>query len=336
MKIPKRRRGRQSTALAEAYRADLVAFCEALEAIDNTLDIKVSSRGWCYALEEHGLGKDEFDYAQRLINDCRKSGLLPVDFTASDESRRVDGLLGYVDHTTPAEEAMYIVDDIWDRVYGYSPIAFWDDQIYYAEMLVEKIDLKSIFKPVCSDFNIPIGNAKGWSDINSRADMMRRFSKHEREGRRCVLLMCNDFDPGGLAISNTIKSNLNDLAEAVGWNPDNLIVDRFGLNADFIESSGLSWIDNLETSSGKRLDNPKHKDHHKPYVQDYLKKYGVRKCEANSLVVNVKAGRDLCRDAITSYVTEEAVEEYDLRINTAQDAVREALPAALKDAADNI
>jgi len=87
MKIPKRRRGRQSTALAEAYRADLVAFCEALEAIDNTLDIKVSSRGWCYALEEHGLGKDEFDYAQRLINDCRKSGLLPVDFTASDIDR---------------------------------------------------------------------------------------------------------------------------------------------------------------------------------------------------------------------------------------------------------
>jgi hypothetical protein len=74
------------------------------------------------------------------------------------------------------------------------------------------------------------------------------------------------------------------------------------LNADFIEANGLSWIDNLETSSGGRLDDPRHTDHRKPYVQTYIREFGVRKCEANPLVVTPEAGRQLCRDAILQYV----------------------------------
>ena len=47
---------------------------------------------------------------------------------------------------------------------------------------------------------------------------------------------------------------------------------------------GDVWINNLETASGKRLDDPKHPDHKKPYVQDYIREFGVRKREANALV----------------------------------------------------
>jgi hypothetical protein len=43
---------------------------------------------------------------------------------------------------------------------------------------------------------------------------------------------------------------------------------------------GLTWIDNLETSSGEQLDDPDHADHDKRYVQDYIANFGVRKCEA--------------------------------------------------------
>lgn len=336
IQIPKRKKGRQSESALESYQEAVAKFCKELVEINRTLDIKVSSRGWCYILESHGLTKGEFGYAQRLINDCRKSGLLPVDFTAADETRATEGLPEYVDITEPDEEAADIVDQVWNLVYQYNPVDFWARQEVYVEMLVEKIDLKSIFAKVCRKFHVPIGNAKGWADINSRAAMMRRFAAHEAKGRECVLLMCNDHDPGGLSISNTIKSNLYDLASAVGWNPDNLIVDRFGLNADFIERHGLSWVDNLETSSGKHLDDPRHKDHFKPYVQTYISRYGARKCEANSLVVNIEAGREMCRQAITKYVTQEAVNEHQGLIAEAQEAVREALPAALKAAADEL
>jgi len=38
-------------------------------------------------LEERGLGKGDFDKAQKTINDCRKSGLLPLDICSSDDTR---------------------------------------------------------------------------------------------------------------------------------------------------------------------------------------------------------------------------------------------------------
>ena len=59
-------------------------------------------------------------------------------------------------------------------------------------------------------------------------------------GRQCVLLYCGDHDPGGLQISGLIRSNLADLSGAVGWSPERLTIDRFGLNHDFIEEQGLT------------------------------------------------------------------------------------------------
>jgi hypothetical protein len=99
------------------------------------------------------------------------------------------------------------------------------------------------------------------------------FKRHEAEGRQDVLLNCCDHDPGGLNISEFLRSNLNDLARAVNWRPNKLIIERFGLNYDFIEAQRLTWIDNL------------HPDHNKPYVENYLKQFGARKVEANALVL---------------------------------------------------
>jgi hypothetical protein len=92
---------------------------------------------------------------------------------------------------------------------------------------------------------------------------MKRFAEHEAAGRQCVLLLCGDHDPGGLHITDKMRKNLSDLSGAVGWTPENLIISRFGLNADFINRHRLTWIDNLETSSGKQLDDENHDDHYK-------------------------------------------------------------------------
>jgi len=127
-----------------------------------------------------------------------------------------------------------------------------------------------------------------------------------------VLLLCNDHDPGGLHISETMRSNLNDLSAQVGWSPDNLIIDRFGLNADFIEANNLTWID----------DDRRHPDHFKPYVQNYLAAFGARKCEANALVVVPEIGRQLCRDAILRYVDATAPRHYQRRLERARRALR--------------
>ena len=190
---------------------------------------------------------------------------------------------------------------------------------------VEKIGLFNLFEEPTAEFHVPLTNLGGWSDINSRAEIMRRFAYWERRGKQCVLLACNDHDPGGFNISDFIKSNLNDLEGAVGWSPENLMVDRFGLNAAFIRRHRLSWIENLETASGDDLSDERHPDHYKPYVQNYLKQFGARKVEANALIVRPEAGRELCRQAILKYVSQSAVDAYRRRLSVEQRKVQAAV-----------
>jgi hypothetical protein len=317
------------TAASEAaYQAQLAKFCRTIKDINSTLDFQVSSRGWCYILEEQGLGKGDFEAAQKLINQCRKDGTLPLDICAVDESRTADNLES-IDETTPEEEAEEILGYVHHAHSHYRPFSFWDDLNVYVEMAVEKIDLKSLFSPVCDEFNIPICNVKGWTDINGRAAMMQRFAQWESAGKRCVLLYCGDHDPGGLQISSLLPKNLADLEAAVGWSPDQLTVNRFGLNADFIKRHRLTWIDNLETSSGGNLADPRHPDHHKSYVQSYLKQFGARKVEANALIVRPEAGRELCRQAILKYVPASAIAKYENKLKHAQNVVRKEIAKRL-------
>jgi hypothetical protein len=259
------------------------------------MDFDIGGRGWCYILERHGLRKGDFDAAQRLINDCRKSGGLPLDICQEDASRATIGLEHDLDTDDVSVEVESGIDFIRDSAHkNYTPISFWDDINAYVEVGVEKLDLRNLFESVCREFRVAITNFKGWSDLNSRAAMMRRFADHEAAGRQCVLLLCGDHDPGGLRITEKMRKNLKDMSGAVGWTPENLIISRFGVNADFIDANGLIWINNLETSSGGNLDDENHDDHKKEYVQDYIAKFGVRKCEANALRCNLRIHKPRC------------------------------------------
>ena len=122
-----------------------------------------------------------------------------------------------------------------------------------------------------------------------------------------------------------MRANLEDLSKQVGWRPTDLTIVRFGLNADFIDRHRLTWIDNLETSSGGKLDDSTHPDHKKAYVQDYIAEFGVRKCEANALVVEPEIGRRLCRDAILQYVPADAVERYERKLESVRKRLRQTL-----------
>ncbi len=328
--IPKRQTGRQSAAAIERYDRDLAEFCAALEQIDSTLEFKVSSRGWCYLLEEYGLNKGDFDSAQGLINDCRKDGRLPIDFVLMDQSRAFDGQ-EVIWHDDAVGAARYIVKEIAAAHLRFTPRSFWDDKDVYIQAVVEKIDLKNIFGPVFKRFRIPYANAKGWGDLNIRADMMRRFQEWEDEGKDCVLLYFGDHDPGGLQISEYLRSNMEDLADAIGWSPEDLTIDRFGLNHDFIEEHGLIWIDNLETSSRRHLDDPRHPDHHKSYVQDYIEQFGVRKVEANALVTRIEAGRELCLQAILKYLGDDDPDTYEDEVQEWRQGVKGLVSEYLED-----
>lgn len=121
IRFPENRKGRRSKADQEHHDRFLSELADRIREIDSTLDFKVSSRGWCYILEEYGLLKGAFNKAQRIINDLRKSGCLPLSITVEDESRVATGMPP-VDSRTPSEFAEDKVDALDDAASYYDPL----------------------------------------------------------------------------------------------------------------------------------------------------------------------------------------------------------------------
>jgi len=298
-----------------------------LQHIQSTMDFKVTRRGWAYILEGapyNKITKDQFKALEESIDEARKRGFLPLYFTAEDEMRGVSNI------EKPTETIDEFIEgwfdsfiDCWMRY----DISFWKDQTYYIEMLVEKLDIKELNKNVCAKYHIPIATGRGWADISQRGKMMERFRNAQENGLRPILLYEGDFDPPGLKISDQLRKNLFDIADAVGWQPtdDNLIIERFGLNYNFIEENNLSWINNLITSSGKDIGSSNHIYYDAWNVAEYIEKYGKRKCELNSLVTRPKAGRQLCEDAIKKYLGDDALSKFAVREKAMQKAVRDRI-----------
>lgn len=291
----------------------LIEFAEVVEALSEKAGFKISARGWCYQMEQEGyINKSQFGKVEEAINRCRREGFLPVDFVAEEDSRAFEGVEKESDRSI--EDTLdWMLRDVIDGQKYYTP-DWWEGEEYYIQMVVEKIDLKTLFAPVCSEYHIPVANARGWSSIHQRAEYARRFKEAEDAGLKCVLLYCGDHDPDGLRISDTLRKNLEQVQHIrwsdgkLGYDPEGLTIKRFGLNYDFIKKMKYTWIDNLITNgkdkSGIPLDLSKktHRNHELPYVQKYLKKIGARKCEANAIVTTPKEARDLVRKEIESWV----------------------------------
>ena len=288
---------------------ELEAFSSQLRALIRRIGFKLSARGWCYQLEGFGLiNKGQFNRIQNLINECRKGGYLPIDFVAEEEARQF-ACVHEPTRVPPAQFLRSSLNNLMMLERLYIP-DYWGDERFYIQMLVEKVDLKTLFKPICERYHIPIATSKGWSSISQRAEIASRFKIAETRGLRPVLLYCGDHDPYGLAISDTLMNNLGEVSGAVRWTTNNLIIDRFGLNYDFIQENNLSWIENLITGSGREPNRSN------PIVSRYIETFGERKVEANAIVVIPDTARDLCRSVIERYLGSEVLSRFQAKEET--------------------
>lgn len=306
------------------YELRLESFAQEILAINNqrTHPIKLSSRGWCYVLE--GLGKihkGEFDASQKAINDCRKIGLLPIDFVAQDQdvTRQFKGI-----HIAAHPRAK--LGDLRKEIKDFLNVLpsvttdYSIDEEYYVMMCVEKGDLLNLFKPLCDQYHVPIVSSKGWYPILLRADIATLSKRAEENGLTPVLLLFYDHDPVGLKISGRFRKNLRDCERGTGWSPDEVIIERFGLNKEDIDKYGLMWIENLKSSSGK---DP---DWRRRDVREYVAVHGKRKCEGNALFKNdetLRVAETLCRNAIEKYYGTAAIERFQKKEESMKEKFKE-------------
>lgn len=312
---------------------------EAIEQLAAESGYRFGPRGWAYYAE--GLGmitKGEFDRFEKLLTDMRKDGELDPDVIEPDASRMATDVYDFeASDVTPEEQAQWAIEDISDNLRtwarGYHEIGYWDDLDYYVEMIVEKKDLVQIFKSTADRYNIRITNGKGDTDIHTRLAILKRFRKHTNEGRRCVLLAIGDHDPKGLHIVEGLHRNIMSCANLKGldWYDPEFEVVPIGLTEHQIDTLGLMKINNLETGGGKDLSDRRHPDHYKPYVQDYISRFGVWKCEANALVGNPREARGLLESAINRFIPASHPRAVEERNEPGKDAVREAISRLVQD-----
>lgn len=312
---------------------------EAIERLSHETGYKFGPRGWAYYAEGLGLiTKGEFDRFEKLLTDMRKDGDLDPDVIEPDASRMATEVYDFeASGHSPEDHAQFAIDEISDRLRAWSrsfyEAGYWDGLDYYVEMIVEKKDLVQIFRSTADRYNVRITNGKGDTDIHTRLAMLKRFRDHSYEGRRCVLLAVGDHDPKGLHIVDGLHRTIMSCANIKGldWDEPDFEVVNIGLTEDQIESLGLMKIGNLETGGGRDLSDPRHPDHFKPYVQDYIARFGVWKCEANALVGNPRGAQGLLEDAINRFIPANHPSDIEIENEPAQEEVRREISRLVKD-----
>lgn len=291
-------------------KAARTAMGEVIERMSRETGYRFGPRGWAYYAEGLGLiTKGEFDRFEKLLTDMRKDGELDPDVIEPDASRMATEVHDFdADEDTPEGHAQYAVDEIGERLKAwtraYHETGYWDGLDYYVEMIVEKKDLVQIFRSTADRYNVRITNGKGDTDIHTRLAILKRFRDHTYAGRRCILLAVGDHDPKGLHIVDGLHRNIMSCCTIKGldWDDPDFDVVPIGLTERQIDDLGLMKIGNLETGGGRDLSDPRHPDHHKPYVQECLARFGVWKCEANALVGNPIRARALLENAINRFI----------------------------------
>lgn len=314
--LPRMGSGRANAEKKKEFRWEVEQVVLWMQNYVDTLGFAPVARSWLYAFESEAvITKGDFVWAGKWLADRRKEGLIPFELVACDTTRELEGNDTYDNEATPREYINSQLRKSLEQAALYWPTSYWKTQTYFPILWTEKRDLVKLFEPVLPAA-IRRFASKGQADVNSRVALIKECKWAEGNHLQPVILYCGDHDPMGLQISNGIAENLKDIAEVMGWakslkwmEGDGRIV-RFGLNADFIKDAGLLWIDGLETSSGDDLAREGHKHHKFEYVQNYLEQFGERKVEANALIANPAAARELIRKELWQWLSEAGHEQW--------------------------
>ncbi len=319
--LPRMGSGRVSEARREHFIASVREVVAWMQAYTSRLGFVPVARSWLYALESEGkITKGDFTWASKWLADRRKEGLIPFDLVGADTTRQLTGKDVYDQEATPREYINRQLRSSLEQASMYWPSSFWKHQTHYPIIWSEKLDVLKLFKPELPDA-VRRFAGKGQADINSRVSVIEECMWAEENDLLPVILYVGDHDPSGIKISDGIAGNLAPIAAVMEWDwgleamVDDERIVRFGLNADFIESAGLLWIDGLETGRDEAkgtndLANPRHPDHGKDYVQSYLQEFGTRKCESNALIANPTAARALIRDVLWDWLSPDGHQQW--------------------------
>lgn len=158
----------------------------------------------------------------RTLTDARVLGHVPWD-AIFDQTRPVSAwetwrsVSGYLRDQTENMFANY-----WRDLMATQPM--------HVEIMVEKMTVLPMLKPIAMDYTIPILAARGYGSIDARNEMRVRYA---RSGKGHLLVLCvTDLDPEGVNIPEQLGGSLTDDLKIPR---EDFTIRRVALNPDQIE-----------------------------------------------------------------------------------------------------
>jgi hypothetical protein len=125
----------------------------------------------------------------------------------------------------------FIQDQMAEFMKGYRR-NFQQSQPHHIEILGEKNTVASIIRPVAMEFHIPFTIGRGFSSLQPRYDLARRY--HASGKDKLVILILSDHDPDGEEIAQSFARSMRDDFEIADVHPV-----KVALNRDQVEDLAL-------------------------------------------------------------------------------------------------
>lgn len=200
---------------------------------------------------------------------------------------RSDGIVPWdsiIDETRPSERARtwddageFVSHELRWLFRGYRR-NFLQSQPFHFEVLLEKLGLRHVLKPICDRYSIQLTVGKGYSSADVAYRMAARFRESGRD--KLVLFVMTDHDPDGLFLGESIGHNL---LRDQRIPRDRLVSIRVGLTRE--QAEGLKLPTNNEPKD-------------RPRNQKYIREHGNVIWELDA--ANEEYLRGILNDAIRS------------------------------------
>lgn len=223
-----------------------------------------------------------------LLNDARYAGL--VDWDAIEDRNR-----------EPMREPEWnSIQDLVEAAVTSFRLPRWADQLYYAELWVEKAALAGVLEPLSAEAHVTLMVNRGYSSASAMYESAGRFRRAQRAGKRLRLFYLGDFDPSG-------EDMVRDVSERLETFRVNVRVEKIALTEEQIEQY-------------RPPPNPaKMSDSRAPA---FVARYGASSYEVDALPPNVLA--QIVRDALDSVIDREKMDAVIEREEEGKTKLREA------------
>lgn len=185
---------------------EIVTMCNNIIEEYQKQDLKLTLRQLYYQFVSRDLIENTNSAYKKLgtiVANARMAGMMDWE-AIEDRGRQPDTQPEYSGLTQLVRSSLH-----WYR------LDRWRNQLYYAELWVEKAALAGVLAPLAEEFHVTLMVNKGYSSASAMYESSKRITRNCM-GKEAVIFYLGDHDPSGQDMVRDIDERLNLFAPNVG------------------------------------------------------------------------------------------------------------------------